>query len=628
MKKGKGLFCVGKAFPTALLCLFFTLVFALSPLAASYYYDPSAKSGGDGSRKKPFSEISEITLKDGDVLTLEDGEYGDLAVTAESGAKVRIVAAADAAVFKGVLKITGGDVTVEGVFFENAVKATGCEALALRNLSFCGSDAGVGADNSYNISFENCDFLGCRNAVSLEACENVSASECLFTSCDVAVSAAGVNFGYGATKGKSGFLNCFARECLRTASFSDCRDVAFTRGHFTKGGLDLKRVSGFYIEDAVFAGCEKALKLEESSGDVYGCLFYNCGAAVSAESPVNDVKISLSAADGETVVPSGAAGIEAVSFEKVEGAASRFGFNKDGDDEGFGNAMGVRVSVGDGYYSFEPDNNYLYVFRDGLYSDPYLCSRVAVDFGEETDLYGVMSVKTLNGSPWISGGQSGCVLEGVKKLFVSEPFSFASPIKDIEFKFSLVGRHSIDSISFLPDIKASAKLISDNVLRLTLSGVSRPVFSGRPALETAGTESGFTAVFRGGKTVDLVFEKSVLKEAASISLKPLADMFSEPFCSLLSGKDIFGLTPADEAAEREYSEPQNYPLVTVTVSPKVEKTDFKGVLLNIAFVAVIVALVAGTLFVLYLVLGKRNRLRKFAKKGRKALKNRRRSKRF
>ncbi|MBQ3824031.1 MAG: hypothetical protein II808_02355, partial [Clostridia bacterium] len=88
------------------------------------------------------------------------------------------------------------------------------------------------------------------------------------------------------------------------------------------------------------------------------------------------------------------------------------------------------------------------------------------------------------------------------------------------------------------------------------------------------------------------------------------------------------LTPADEAAEREYSEPQNYPLVTVTVSPTVEKTDFKGVLLNIAFVAVIVALVAGTLFVLYLVLGKRNRLRKFAKKGRKALKNRRRSKRF
>ncbi|MBR2327331.1 MAG: right-handed parallel beta-helix repeat-containing protein [Clostridia bacterium] len=525
--------------------------------------------------------------------------------------------------FEDIRFLSAGDIRLEGV-----------SDVTFENCFFYG--VGVLLSGVKSVSFINCDFFGADTAVKIEGSENISFEGCYFTECITAIAAKGTNFGYLSSEGGSGYLkSCFFYGASRFISLEDCRDVAISGGQMcgAEVGLLLKDVSSLLVTDTPIFKCSTAISLNRVSGELESLLFYSNGYNVKSEAAGSSVKVKNSASVGSALLyPDDISfGVtqKSCTFIEEKDYKSRFTFNKEGELEGFDNTAGVRVEASGGAYNFEPDNNYIFIDRNDLFLNHRLFCKSELLFKESAELYGEINLKTVNDSPWLNGGTNNIKLSSDDGLlFTSSLFNLQTPLKHAEWKLSLEGRFSVDYLAFLPDISLTAELVDKNIIRLSLLGFSSPVFCSSPVIEVSGTSVPYKTVLTGGTEAYLVFEKDISGAARKITVSLKKGSLSEPFDSLLSGCDVVGRSPEKEAHDFSLDSVQSYREIKVFSRVTLPDTELLPVLINVGIAVAVTGITGVLLFLLFSFLSKRNQIRKFAKKGRKALKNRRRSNRF
>ncbi len=528
----------------------------------------------------------------------------------------------DGAVFENVRFYNAGEIAVsaKGVTFENCY--------------FYGEN-GVRLENAEDVSFAGCDFFGQSTAVYIKDSKNVSFEGCYFTECKEAIFASGTDFGYLETSGESGFVkDCFFYSCGSAITAKDSLSLSVSGSVISgsEAGISLLNFESLYITDTTVFDCTAAVLLSNVYGEISGALFYQNEYNVKSEA-VNSVKIKNSASvETALIYPDDISyGVTKKDSEEISASdyKSRFTFNKEDDLEGFTDTAGVRVEVTGGNLWFEPDNNYIFLNKNYLYLNNRLFCRCEMSFSEKAELYGEVNLKAINNSPWINGGTNKIRLESENGFsFTSSLFGLLAPLKHAEWKLSLEGRFAVDYIAFVPEITLKAELVSENVIRVSLSGYSAAAFNSEPVINVSGVNAEYKTVLTGGTEAFLVFEKNISRAAKKITVSVPASSLSEPFASVLSGCDALGRSPEKEKEDFSLDSVQVYNEITLSSGVYVKKADLLPIVINVGVAVVITAAVLVLIYFLFNFLSKRNQIRKFAKKGRKVLKNRRRSNRF
>lgn len=541
-----------------------------------------------------------------------------------------------------ITAVTAGETVeiTEGAVFDNVLFYNANEIsvsvnnVTFKNCRFYGEN-GVSISGAENVSFIGCDFFGQKTAVLAENASCISFEGCYFTECGSAIAAKNTDFSYLSSGGKSGYIkNCYFYSNGNALFAENSGELSFVGGQLygSETGMLLKGVTDLSVTDTVIFGSDTALSMADVKGKISGVLFYQNGFNVKSEAK-NAVKIEFSASvETPLLYPDDISyGVtqKDCSFISAADYKSRFTFNKEGELEGFTDTAGVRVEVTRGALFFEPDNNYIFINRNSLFLNNLLFCKCEVLFSEKAELYGEVNLKTVNNAPWINGGTNKITLESEDGLrFTSSLFGLLSPLKHAEWKLSLEGRFAVDYIAFLPDISVKAELVSEKVIRVSLSGYSAPVFSDSPEITVGGTRVPFEVFPAGGTEAYLVFEKDISRAARNMTVTVKGESLSEPFASLLSGGDVLGRSPEKEAEDFSLDSVEIYKEYKLDSRVSVPKKDIFPILLNAGVAVLAVSALAVLGYFLITFLSKRNQIRKFAKKGRRALKNRRRSNRF
>ena len=571
-----------------------------------------------------YASAAELSLASGESHVLTDGDY-NLTVNATKENPAVISGGS----YKGNLTVNGENFIIKNVFFEGGSLTVNGKNVKIESCSF--TSFGAVSLSGEEITLLELDFFK-SSGVKLKNVNGAAVKNCFFTLCESGIVAENVDFSYISSGGKFGNVkNTDFYGCKTAISLLSCEDVYLEEGTITgsETGISLNFVDAFKILNCSVFKNQTGINLSKTNCIIETVLFYNNVLNVK-NSGENTVKALNSASVGNLFDVSAGITEENCKVFKENEFKNRFSFNKAEDYEGFLLTMGVRVEVSGGSLNFEPDNNYLYIENSNLFLNNRLFSKAELKFKEAGDIYGELSVKTFNNAPWISGSANKIIFEKTKdrKSYITEPFRLTAMTSEISLKLSLVGRFELDYIAFLPDIDFTAEYLNENTVKITLTGNSSPVFSGENGFEVSGINASFTPVFKGGKTVLLVFDKNVENEMkrAEITIKPEA--LYETFASLLSGKDVLGRSPSEEKEALLLETEQDYLIEKISGKIAVPAKDLMELAIELGIAVLIIGVISAAVAFAFIFFKKRNQLNKFAKKGRRALRNRRKAKKF
>ena len=243
---------------------------------------------------------------------------------------------------------------------------------------------------------------------------------------------------------------------------------------------------------------------------------------------------------------------EGVSEDKTGQYRTRFGFNKEGDAEGFIAEKGS-LSVSGGTLVFTPSEKGGRIMSGDIGINHKLYKKLAVSLSAEEKGRATVYITTLaDYAPKKVGSFDYDAGEGVYTADISAD----SPVRGVSVVFESSSKPiKIDYIEAVADI-AVTKNIEGDRLTISVAGDSYPLFSEKLSLNDI--------IIEGAEAEALVYANHntaviKLKEAVTdvkATLKPEA--FIEYFYDVLRGVDGCGFSPAAEMEIRGYASPQEY----------------------------------------------------------------------
>ena len=246
---------------------------------------------------------------------------------------------------------------------------------------------------------------------------------------------------------------------------------------------------------------------------------------------------------------------EAVSVDKVDRYRTRFGFNREGDAEGFVAEKGSLAVTG-GALVFTPGEKGGRITSGEIAINHKLYKKLAVSLSAEEKGKASVYVTTLADSAQKKVGSFDYDAgEGVYTADISAD----SPVRCVSIVFESSAKPvKIDYIEAVADVVVAAE-VEGARLTVKLCGDSSPLFSEKFSLDDIIIESAEAEALEYTNHNTAVIKLKAAPEdekTVKVTIKPTA--FIEYFYDVLRGVDGCGFSPAVEMELRGYAAPQEY----------------------------------------------------------------------